>query len=85
MLIHDVTARVPTAALRMEAAQDPDDPALAILVGELSVGHEEFRAGGPRTRSLRQRADASSTYIRSSATCRSIAICGTAPTEASSV
>jgi hypothetical protein len=27
----------------MEAAQDPDDPALATLVGELSVGHEEFR------------------------------------------
>jgi transcriptional regulator with XRE-family HTH domain len=32
------------AALRMEAAQDPDDPALAMLVGELSVGHEEFRS-----------------------------------------
>lgn len=30
--------------LRMEAAQDPDDPALATLVGELSVQHEEFRA-----------------------------------------
>ena len=32
------------AALRMEAAQDPDDPPLAMLVGELSVGHEEFRS-----------------------------------------
>jgi transcriptional regulator with XRE-family HTH domain len=31
------------AALRMEAAQDPDDPALATLVGELAVQHEDFR------------------------------------------
>lgn len=28
----------------MEAAQDPDDPALATLVGELSVQHEDFRS-----------------------------------------
>src|SRR4051812_19850844 len=28
----------------MEAAQDPDDPALAMLVGELSVGREESRS-----------------------------------------
>jgi hypothetical protein len=38
---HD--ARDAVAALRMEAAGDPDDPELARLVGELSVQDEDFR------------------------------------------
>ncbi|ONI73810.1 transcriptional regulator [Kribbella sp. ALI-6-A] len=38
---HD--ARDAVAALRMEAAADPDDPALAQLVGELSVQDADFR------------------------------------------
>lgn len=38
---HD--ARDAVAALRMEAAADPDDPELARLVGELSVQDENFR------------------------------------------
>jgi transcriptional regulator with XRE-family HTH domain len=36
-------ARTAVAALRMEAADDPDDPALAVLVGELSVQDADFR------------------------------------------
>jgi hypothetical protein len=39
---HD--ARDAVAALRMEAAKDPDDPELARLVGELSVQDADFRA-----------------------------------------
>jgi transcriptional regulator with XRE-family HTH domain len=38
---HD--ARAAVAALRMEAGQDPDDPELARLVGELSVQDADFR------------------------------------------
>jgi transcriptional regulator with XRE-family HTH domain len=38
---HD--ARTAVAALRMEAAEDPDDPDLAVLVGELSVLDPDFR------------------------------------------
>lgn len=38
---HD--ARDAVAALRMEAATDPDDPELARLVGELAVLDEDFR------------------------------------------
>jgi transcriptional regulator with XRE-family HTH domain len=38
---HD--ARTAVAALRMEAAHDPDDPELARLVGELSVQDPDFR------------------------------------------
>ncbi|CAM5602297.1 hypothetical protein SANTM175S_06629 [Streptomyces antimycoticus] len=38
---HD--ARDAVAALRMEAAADPDDPELAQLVGELSVQDTDFR------------------------------------------
>jgi transcriptional regulator with XRE-family HTH domain len=38
---HD--ARVAVAALRMEAAHDPDDPELARLVGDLSVQDADFR------------------------------------------
>jgi transcriptional regulator with XRE-family HTH domain len=38
---HD--ARDAVAALRMEAAKDPDDPDLARLVGELSVQDADFR------------------------------------------
>ena len=38
---HD--ARDAVAALRMEAAKDPDDPDLAVLVGELSVRDADFR------------------------------------------
>ncbi|MFE4453274.1 helix-turn-helix domain-containing protein [Streptomyces sp. NPDC056796] len=38
---HD--ARDAVAALRMEAAADPDDPALAGLVGELTIRDEDFR------------------------------------------
>jgi hypothetical protein len=38
---HD--ARTVVASLRMEAAQDPDDPELAVLVGELSVQDADFR------------------------------------------
>jgi hypothetical protein len=38
---HD--ARDAVAALRMQAADDPDDPQLARLVGELSVQDEDFR------------------------------------------
>jgi transcriptional regulator with XRE-family HTH domain len=37
-------ARTSVAALRMEAARDPDDPRLAALVGELSVQDSDFRA-----------------------------------------
>jgi len=36
-------ARTAVASLRMEAAHEPDDPDLALLVGELSVQHEDFR------------------------------------------
>jgi transcriptional regulator with XRE-family HTH domain len=36
-------ARTSVAALRMEAARDPDDPRLAALVGELSVQNPGFR------------------------------------------
>jgi transcriptional regulator with XRE-family HTH domain len=39
---HD--ARTVVASLRMEAAKDPDDPELAILVGELSVHDADFRS-----------------------------------------
>jgi transcriptional regulator with XRE-family HTH domain len=39
---HD--ARDAVAALRMEAAAEPDDPGLAQLVGELSVQDPDFRA-----------------------------------------
>ena len=39
---HD--ARDAVAALRMEAAKDPDDPELARLVGELSLQDADFRA-----------------------------------------
>jgi transcriptional regulator with XRE-family HTH domain len=38
---HD--ARTVVASLRMEAAEDPDDPELAVLVGELSVQDADFR------------------------------------------
>jgi transcriptional regulator with XRE-family HTH domain len=38
---HD--ARTVVAALRMEAARDPDDPELAVLVGELAVQDADFR------------------------------------------
>jgi transcriptional regulator with XRE-family HTH domain len=38
---HD--ARTVVASLRMEAAKDPDDPELAVLVGELSVRDADFR------------------------------------------
>jgi transcriptional regulator with XRE-family HTH domain len=36
-------ARGAVASLRMEAAHDPDDPDLAVLVGELSVQDPDFR------------------------------------------
>ncbi|GAB7007456.1 helix-turn-helix domain-containing protein [Nocardioides sp. AN3] len=39
---HD--ARDAVAALRMEAATDPDDPELAVLVGEMSVRDDDFRS-----------------------------------------
>lgn len=39
---HD--ARTVVASLRMEAAADPDDPELAVLVGELAVSDADFRA-----------------------------------------
>ncbi|ROO87157.1 helix-turn-helix protein [Actinocorallia herbida] len=39
----DHDAREAVAALRMEAAADPDDPDLAQLVGELSVQDPDFR------------------------------------------
>jgi transcriptional regulator with XRE-family HTH domain len=38
---HDASTVV--AALRMEAAKDPDDPELAVLVGELAVQDPDFR------------------------------------------
>lgn len=38
---HDVRDAV--AALRMDAAQDPEDPRLAQLLGELSVRDQDFR------------------------------------------
>jgi transcriptional regulator with XRE-family HTH domain len=38
---HD--ARTAVASLRMEAAKDPGDPELAVLVGELSVQDADFR------------------------------------------
>jgi transcriptional regulator with XRE-family HTH domain len=38
---HD--ARTVVASLRMEAARDPDDPELAVLVGELSLLDADFR------------------------------------------
>jgi transcriptional regulator with XRE-family HTH domain len=39
----DHDARTAVAALRMDAAHDPDDPDLAVLVGELSVQDPDFR------------------------------------------
>lgn len=39
----EVVARYSVAHLRMEAAEHPDDPALASLVGELSVQDADFR------------------------------------------
>jgi transcriptional regulator with XRE-family HTH domain len=39
---HD--ARTVVAALRMEVAKDPDDPELAVLVGELAVQDPHFRS-----------------------------------------
>jgi transcriptional regulator with XRE-family HTH domain len=36
-------ARTAVASLRMEAARDPEDPELALLVGELSVQDHDFR------------------------------------------
>lgn len=39
----DHDARDAVAALRMEAASDPDDPELACLVGELAAQDEDFR------------------------------------------
>ncbi len=39
----DHDARAVVAALRMEAAKDPGDPELAVLVGELSVQDADFR------------------------------------------
>jgi hypothetical protein len=38
---HD--ARTAVAAVRMEVATDPDDPELAVLVGELAVQDPDFR------------------------------------------
>jgi transcriptional regulator with XRE-family HTH domain len=38
---HD--ARTAVATVRMEAAKDPDDPELAVLVGELAVQDPDFR------------------------------------------
>jgi transcriptional regulator with XRE-family HTH domain len=40
----EVIARYSVAHLRLEAAEHPDDPALAALVGELSVQDAEFRS-----------------------------------------
>jgi len=39
----DHDARIVVASLRMEAAKDPDDPELAVLVGELSLQDADFR------------------------------------------
>jgi transcriptional regulator with XRE-family HTH domain len=39
---HD--ARTAVASLRMHGAEDPDDPELAVLVGELSLRDPDFRA-----------------------------------------
>jgi transcriptional regulator with XRE-family HTH domain len=39
----DHDARTAVAAVRMEAAKDPDDPELAVLVGELAVQDPDFR------------------------------------------
>ena len=39
----DHDARIAVAALRMEAAKDPDDPELARLVGKLSLRDTDFR------------------------------------------
>jgi transcriptional regulator with XRE-family HTH domain len=39
----ELAARTCVAALRMEAAGDPDDPRLTALVGELSVQNSDFR------------------------------------------
>jgi transcriptional regulator with XRE-family HTH domain len=39
----EAAARLSAATLRMEAARHPDDPRLAVLVGELSVRSPEFR------------------------------------------
>ena len=72
------------AALRMEAAQDPDDPAVATLVGQLSVQHEDFRTWWAAHKVTAATTGRKQYRLRSSATCRSIATCRTAPTEAGS-
>jgi transcriptional regulator with XRE-family HTH domain len=40
----ETAASTATASLRMEAAKDPEDPGLTLLVGELSMQHQAFRA-----------------------------------------
>ena len=49
---HD--ARIVVASLRMEAAQDPDDPELAILVGPGPPNRTPARVqfGGPRSKPM---------------------------------
>ncbi len=75
---HD--ARTAVAAVRMEAAKDPDDPELAVLVGELAVQDPDFRTWWLPTRSSARTTAPSTTGTPSSATSLSTATPGTAPT-----
>ena len=79
---HD--ARIVVASLRMEAANDPDDPELAILVGELSVQDADFRSWWASHQVTGPATAPSTTGTRSSVTSPSTATPGTAPTTAAS-
>jgi len=74
----DHDARIVVASLRMEAAKDPDDPELAVLVGELSLQTPTSAPGGPPTRSPGPASAPSTTGTRWSVTSPSTATPGTA-------
>jgi MmyB-like transcription regulator ligand binding domain len=74
---HDGTA---VAAVRMEAATDPDDPELAVLGGELAVQDPDFRTWWATHQVVGAHYGTKHTGTPSSATSPSTAAPGTAPT-----